>query len=41
MEELSNFKFIRKNFTEKELYEDLSLILNISKEDLEKIDMLF
>lgn len=26
--------------TEKELYEDLSLILNISKEDLEEIDML-
>ena len=26
--------------TEKEIYEDLSLILNISKEDLEKIDML-
>ena len=26
--------------TEKEIYEDLSLILNISKEDLEEIDML-
>ena len=26
--------------TEKEIYDDLSLILNISKEDLEKIDML-
>lgn len=26
--------------TEKEIYEDLSLILNITKEDLEKIDML-
>lgn len=26
--------------TEKEIYEDLSVILNISKEDLEKIDML-
>lgn len=26
--------------TEKEIYEDLSLILNISKKDLEKIDML-
>ena len=27
--------------TEKEIYEDLSLILNISKEDLEEIDMRF
>lgn len=37
-----NYQIINSlgKITEKEIYEDLSLILNISKEDLEEIDML-
>ena len=39
MEKLSNFKLSRKGYR-KEIYKDLSSILNITEEDLEKIDIL-